>query len=118
MPTSQAFQLDEARARTNAAMIVQAFARHGHGRAAACFGVDLSTVSRWVSEKVEKWCGLTLPDFLGRLLALYGLKVVPVEMRCYPEPQIEAIFQLARAHMSQMSTSRELTRDHEWEEGV
>lgn len=118
MPTSQAFQLDEARARTNAATIVRAVGRHGQQRAAICFGVDHTTVSRWISEKAEKWFGFSLPDFIGRLLALYGLKVVPIEMKCYSEPEIEAIFQLARARMTEMSSSRELMRDHEWEEGV
>lgn len=118
MPTPQAFQLDEARARKNEAAILRAVARHGQQRAAGCFGVDISTVSRWATDKIEKWFGFTLVAFIARFLALYDLKAVDIRWKCYPEPEIEAIFQLARARMTEMNTSSELAREHEWEEGV
>lgn len=55
--------------------------------AASCMGVSESTVSRMKDQELEKLSGL---------LAACGLKVVPIDMHCYPEAEIEALRVLAR----------------------
>ena len=90
-------------------LVIQAFSRKGHELIAAEIGVSEPTVSRLKNEH--------LGNFVNALRAS-GLKIVPDTMRCYPEAQIEAIFQLARAHMAAMSTSRSMVAEHEWEQGV
>lgn len=92
-------------ARRTEALVIQAFARRGHQSIADEIGVSEATVSRLKNEHLH--------NFVLALRAA-GLKVVPQDMRCYPEDQIEAIFKLAQAHMRQMESSRELA----WEEGV
>lgn len=101
--------MDPDRTRRMESLVVQAFARKGHQVIADEIGTSEATVSRLKNEHLGHFV---------RALRAVGLKIVPDTMRCYPEPQIEAIFQLARAHMSQMQTSRALAPEHEWEEGV
>ncbi len=113
----------EERARRNVAAILSALERVGADKPARAIGLDPSMLSKWKDRTAGKrqapdGTPLSEIESHARYLAELGLKVVPETMRCYPETEIEAIFQLARARMKEMSTSRELAREHEWEEGV
>lgn len=59
----------------------------GLKQAADAAEVDESTVSRWKEKLITQFC---------RVLARIGLKVVPTNMHCYPEAEIEALRILAR----------------------
>lgn len=47
------------------------------------------------------------------MLARLGLKVVPVEMRCYDEQTIGTLITLAKQRMAQIETPQQLAQD--WE---
>jgi hypothetical protein len=48
----------------------------------------------------------------ARLLALLGLKVVHIDMKCFPVDQVEALLTLAKARMKNMdNTDHLLTED-------
>lgn len=51
-----------------------------------------------------------MPRFAGMLSAL-GLKVVPVEMKCYDEATLGSILQLAQQRMAQLQTPQQLAQD-------
>lgn len=93
-----------ARARRIEAIILQRLAALGLEAVGGAVGVDSSTVSRWKSREIPQ---------LALAIAAMGLKVVPVELRCYPEEEIEAIFTLAKRRMVHMRHSRELADDDE-----
>ena len=90
-----------ARSRKFEALALQRLASVGQVNVAEAIGKSETTVSRHVSEQ-------HLQRSLEVLAAL-GLKVVPIEMQCYPKPQIEAIFELARGAMERMKGVEELT---------
>lgn len=75
------------------ALALQRVASVGQNRIAEQIGTSEATVSRFVSADLERAC---------QILAVVGLKVVPIEMKCYPRDQIEAIFTLARASMNRV----------------
>lgn len=77
----------EERSRKNLTVILKALSVKGQAVAADCMGVSESTVSRMKDGELEKLSGL---------LAAIGLKVVPTNMHCYPEAEIEALRILAR----------------------
>lgn len=69
------------RARKNAASILRRLARYGQATVAAELGVSESSVSRWKGDgEVDRW---------SRLLALLGLKVVPIDWRCFPPEHVD-----------------------------
>jgi hypothetical protein len=76
-----------ARARKIHTTILKALCTAGQSATASAIGVHESTVSRWKDGELEK---------LAAFLAAVGLKVVPVEMHCYPADEIEALKVLAR----------------------
>jgi hypothetical protein len=53
-----------------------------------------------------------MPQFAGMLSKL-GLKVVPVEMRCYDEKTLASILQLAQQRMAQIQSPQSLAWDEE-----
>lgn len=69
---------------------------------AATMGVSGSTISRLKSDHIETFCAV---------LAHAGLKVVPVEMRCYPEDRMQAILTLARERLDQINSASEMAVD-------
>ena len=75
------------RARKNEKVILSSLADTGQAVVATAIGVNESTVSRMKSGDIEQF---------SRFLAACGLKVVPVDMRCYPADEIEALRVLAR----------------------
>ena len=75
------------RARKNEKVILSALADTGQAVAATCMGVSESVVSRLKQGDIEQ---------LSKLLAACGLKVIPIDYRCYPQDEIEALRILAR----------------------
>lgn len=67
---------------------------------AAAMGVSESTVSRLMSDHLDK---------LALVLAHAGLKVVPVAMQCFAPDKVDALLTLAKAHLSQIQNSDQLT---------
>lgn len=78
--TSASQEPDE-RARKNLSVLLRKLSSVGQSTAAAGLGVSEATISRMKSEgDLERF---------ARLLALCGLKCVPLEMRCYPPDQVD-----------------------------
>lgn len=75
------------RARKNHTAMLKALCTAGQSAVAGAIGVHESTVSRWKDGELEK---------LSMFLSAVGLKVVPVNMHCYPPDEIEALKVLAR----------------------
>lgn len=92
------------RARKISAVILRAAQRDAtQGAIAVAMGVSESTVSRMLA-----------PDSLDKfalLLAHAGLKVVPVEMDCFPHDKVQALLTLARAHLVQLEHPDQLVWD-------
>lgn len=60
--------------------------------AAECIGVDVSTISRWKDKdgRIASVCDL---------MAVLGLKVVPMDMKCYNPAKVEVLYALARDNL-------------------
>jgi hypothetical protein len=89
-------------ARKNERVILQAFARVSQARIAEQMGVNDSTVSRFKDGGLEH---------AAALLAACGLKVVPVEMQCFPREKVNALLTLARDHLQQIEHPEQLLWD-------
>lgn len=61
-----------------------------------------ATVSRTVNAELERVC---------QVLAVVGLKVVPKELRCYQEADINALFILAKGSLERMESPDKLSFD-------
>jgi hypothetical protein len=88
------------RARKFHALALQRVASVGQTSIAEQLQVSESTVSRFVSADLERAC---------QVMSILGLKVVPIDMKCYPKDQIEAIFTLARASMNRVDDVEQLS---------
>jgi transcriptional regulator with XRE-family HTH domain len=95
--------LDAGRARKNGAAVLHAFGRVGQVAVAEALGISESTVSRLKNSELEQWASL---------LAALGLKVVPVEMRCFNPEKIGAILTLAKDNLANITGPEGLT----WED--
>lgn len=71
---------------------------------AAAMGVSESTVSRLKNEHLESLC---------ELLAHAGMKIVPVEVKCFPAEKIDALLTLAKAHLAEVESADDIV----WEDG-
>lgn len=69
---------------------------------ASAMGVSESTVSRLKNEHLESLC---------ELLAHAGLKIVPVEMQCFPRERINALITFAKDHLDQVENADDLSWD-------
>lgn len=83
--------------------IFQALSSVGQNTVAQGLGVSEATVSRMKEGA---------PQFAA-MLALLGLKVVPVAMKCYDEATLGSILQLAQQRMAQLQTPQQLAQDFE-----
>lgn len=92
------------KARKFVALAVQTISRVGQNTIADELRLSGPTISRFVAEDLERAC---------QVLAAAGLKVVPADMRCYPEAQIEAIFTLAKSHMQALDSAEKLSFEEE-----
>lgn len=94
--------IPDERTRKNHAAILGRLASVGGARLAEALNVSEATVSRWKSEHAEQ---------CARALSALGLKVVPVDMRCFDEKKIDAILQLAKSHLAEIEKSEQLAWD-------
>lgn len=92
------------RSRKNESIILRRLASVGQAVVATGLGLHESSVSRMKDGELER---------LSRLLAILGLKAVPIEMRCYPENEINAIFTLARQSLERAHSAADLFEDQE-----
>lgn len=84
----------DVRARKNLSAVLQASASVGGVAIAKALDVSEATVSRMRSDgDLERYC---------TLLAVCGLKVVPITMKCYDAEVIGAIFVLARRNLERI----------------
>ena len=67
---------------------------------ATTMGVSESTISRFKNEQLETFCGL---------LTHLGLKVVPVEMHCFPPAKVQALLELSKAHLESIQRADQLS---------
>lgn len=102
MSTTQLSQDQLVRARKNYAVLMQRLASIGNAPVALAVGCDEATISRMKPEKFEQLC---------QILAVLDLKVVPTEMRCFNEKDIEAIFHQARRWMEHVQGVDQLEHD-------
>jgi hypothetical protein len=89
-------------ARKNERTVLQAFSRVSQARIAEQLGIDDSRISRFKDGGLEQ---------AAALLAACGLKVVPIEMQCFPQDKIHALLTLARDHLVQMEHPEQLSWD-------
>lgn len=73
-------ETQEERARKNNTIILQRLASVGNKPVAHALGCDESTISRMRAEKIQE---------LATMLAVLDLKVVPVDMRCFKQSDVE-----------------------------
>jgi hypothetical protein len=94
--------IDE-RSRKNEVAILRSLASAGMLAVSDHLRVDESTVCRWKDKTIGQFAGL---------LAVCGLKVVPVTMRCFDPADIEAILHQAHKYMESVRSADQLG----WEE--
>lgn len=90
------------RSRKNHSIILQRLASLGQVTISERLGVHESSISRFKSKDSEE---------LSRILAALDLKVVPVEMKCYPEETLAAILTMAKERMAQIENPKQLAWD-------
>lgn len=90
MSTETLSQDQLVRARKNYAVLMQRLASIGNAPVALAVGCDEATISRMKPEKFEQLC---------QILAVLDLKVVPSDMRCFNERDIETILHQAKRWM-------------------
>lgn len=94
----------EARARKIVALILKATQRDATQAAiATAMGVSESTISRLLSDHIEK---------LAQVLAHAGLRVVSADARCFAPKDIDALLTMAQRHMNSLQGVSSL----EWED--
>lgn len=84
----------DARSRKNCSLILRKLSSIGQVRAAQAIGVNESTISRMKEGDFDR---------IGKLLAALGLKVVPVEMEVMDRKKIDAMLELARAYVNDIT---------------
>jgi hypothetical protein len=89
------------RSRKNEALILNRLAAAGQVHAAAAIGVHESTINK-MKEKGDF-------ERTALFLAFLGLKVVPIEMKCYDPVQMDAIFALAKSRLNTMESASQLS---------
>jgi hypothetical protein len=93
-----------ARARKIEGLVLHQLARRGQEAVATAAGCSVATISRLQNEHLQR---------LATTLAALDLKVVPVEMRCYPADKLDAILTLARHSLASVRHIEELAEDDE-----
>jgi Ran GTPase-activating protein (RanGAP) involved in mRNA processing and transport len=92
----------EARARKNEKIVLQRLASVGQATVATALKVDESTISRLKNGAISQ---------LASTLAVLGLKVVPIEFKCYRPEDIDPYIQLAKRHMRTVVSAHDLVDD-------
>jgi len=78
---------------------MQRLASIGNAPVAHAVGCDEATISRMKPEKFEQF---------AQILAVLDLKIVPSEMRCFNQRDIEAIFHQAKRWMEHVQNVDQL----------
>ena len=102
MSTSPLNQEQTVRSRKNYAVLMQRLASIGNGPVALAVGCDEATISRMKPEQFERF---------AQILAVLDLKIVPNEMRCFNQRDIEAIFHQAKRWMEHVQNVDQLEED-------
>ncbi|MBY8934235.1 CII family transcriptional regulator [Pseudomonas fluorescens] len=102
MSTTQLSQEETVRARKNYAVLMQRLASVGNGPVALAVGCDEATISRMKPEKFEQF---------SQILAVLNLKVVPGEMRCFNERDIEMFIHGSKRWMEHIQGVDQLEED-------
>lgn len=90
------------RARKSEALVLQRLASIGQVAVAKGLGVNESTVSRMKDGEISRY---------SQMLAVLGLKVVPVEVRCFDPDEVGALLFHARKRLEGMTNPDELQWD-------
>ncbi|CAM4031376.1 CII family transcriptional regulator [Ectopseudomonas alcaliphila] len=102
MSTETLSQDQTVRARKNYSVLMRALASVGNAPVALAVGCDEATISRMKPEKFEQFC---------QILAVLDLKVVPSDMRCFNERDIETILHQAKRWMEHVQGIDQLEFD-------
>lgn len=102
MSTTQLSQEEVVRARKNYSVLMQRLASVGNGPVALAVGCDEATISRMKPEKFEQF---------SQILAVLNLKVVPGEMRCFNERDIEMFIHGSKRWMEHIQGVDQLEED-------
>lgn len=102
MSTEQLSQEQVVRARKNYSVLMQRLASVGNGPVAVAVGCDEATISRMKPEKFQQF---------AEILAVLDLKIVPKEMRCFHERDIETILHQAKRYMEHIQGVDQLEFD-------
>lgn len=102
MPSPPLNQEQAVRARKNYSVLMQRLASIGNGPVALAMGCDEATISRMKPEKFEQF---------AQILAVLDLKIVPNDMRCFNQRDIEAIFHQAKRWMEHVQHVNQLEED-------
>ncbi|MGR1216599.1 CII family transcriptional regulator [Metapseudomonas otitidis] len=102
MSTEQLSQEQATRARKNFAVLMQRLASVGNAPVALAVGCDEATISRMKPEKFQQF---------AEILAVLDLKIVPKEMRCFHERDIETILHQAKRYMEHIQGVDQLEFD-------
>lgn len=102
MATPQLSQEQAARARKNFIILMQRLASVGNAPVALAVGCDEATISRMKPEKFQQF---------AEILAVLDLKVVPCEMRCFNERDIEMFIHGSKRWMEHIQGVDQLEAD-------
>ncbi|GAB3479428.1 CII family transcriptional regulator [Azotobacter salinestris] len=102
MATTQLSQEQAARARKNFIILMQRLASVGNAPVALAVGCDEATISRMKPEKFQQF---------AEILAVLDLKVVPSEMRCFNERDIEMFIHGSKRWMEHIQGVDQLEAD-------
>lgn len=91
-------------ARKNERAVLSRLASVGQARIAQQLGVNESTISRWKDGDIARFC---------KFLALLGVKVTPIEYKCYDEKTLQAVLTFAQQRMSQLNAVEHLAWEDE-----
>ena len=102
--TTESYKAPGERARKNFSAIYQRLSSVGQVNVAKALDISEPTMSR-LAEQSER---------IARMLEALGLKVVPVEMKCYDPKVIQAILTLAQCQLGNATDVEKLQwEDHE-----
>ena len=90
------------RSRKAHSLVLQRLSSIGQAEVARQLETSESTVSRHVSEHLERAC---------QILSAAGLKVVPADMQCFPPRKVAILMELARDHLNQLESPEQLQWD-------
>jgi uncharacterized membrane protein YhfC len=88
----------DSQSRTNTSRILNALATSGHKGVADVYGKDVSMISKWKDDgQFER---------IGAMLAVLGLKVVPMAWQVMDVEQVNALITMSRAHMASLTAEK------------